>query len=251
MSDPSRATAPSRTLVFETMGTVVSVTSPTEIDPVTGEAVRTKFAELDAQFSLYRSDSEGSAVARDLTKLKTASSSFRETYDLAIAWRDATEGAFTPHRPDGKVDLSGVVKALGIQRAGEVLSAAGYRDWCLNAGGDVLVSGTSAGTPWVVGVVDPDDRTALWTSYTTTPERRAVATSGIQERGEHVWRMAADDTFVQVTVAAADIITADVLATAILAGGIGTLEHVQKSFEIDVLAGTADGRVWASPVFLS
>ena len=77
----------------------------------------------------------------------------------------------------------------------------------------------------------------------------AVATSGVQERGEHVWRMVSETTFSQVTVAAADIETADVLATAILGGGITTLELVQKAYDIDVLAQASDGLVWASPVF--
>jgi len=61
--------------------------------------------------------------------------------------------------------------------------------------------------------------------------------------------MAADDTFTQVTVAAAEIETADVLATAILAGGVTTLQLVQGKYDIDVLASAHDGRVWASPVF--
>jgi len=77
----------------------------------------------------------------------------------------------------------------------------------------------------------------------------AVATSGVQERGEHVWRMASESTFTQVTVAAADIETDDVLATAILSGGIATLQLAQKACDIDVLAHASDGTVWASPVF--
>ena len=71
----------------------------------------------------------------------------------------ATSGAFTPHRPDGAVDLSGIVKALGIQAAAAVLDAHGVRDYVLNAGGDVVVSGAQPdGRPWVVGIVDPDGR---------------------------------------------------------------------------------------------
>ena len=171
-------------------------------------------------------------------------------YWSAIAWSEATDRAFTPHRPDGVIDLSGVVKARGIQAAGEVLVLHGHTDWCLNAGGDVLVAGVQeTGEPWVVGIVDPDDRTQMWSQFATRPGRLAVATSGIQERGEHVWRMAADDTFTQVTVAAAEIETADVLATAILAGGVTTLQLVQGKYDIDVLASAHDGRVWASPIF--
>jgi thiamine biosynthesis lipoprotein len=237
-------------LVFETMGTVVTLETVLPLDPSTSDAVQDAFRALDEKFSLYKPESEASIVGRGRMGLKSASAEYQEVYWAAIAWSEATDRAFTPHRPDGVIDLSGVVKARGIQAAGDVLVRDGHVDWCLNAGGDVLVAGAQAnGEPWIVGIVDPDDRAQLWTQFATRPGRLAVATSGIQERGEHVWRMAADDTFTQVTVAAADIETADVLATAILAGGVTTLQLAQGKYDIDVLASAHDGRVWASPVF--
>ena len=237
-------------LVFETMGTVVTLVSVAPLDDATREEVQDAFRELDAKFSLYRPESEASLVGAGRAGVRTASAEYQEMYWAAITWSEATDRAFTPHRPDGVIDLSGVVKARGIQAAGDVLARHGHTDWCLNAGGDVLVAGVQdTGEPWLVGIVDPDDRTRMWSQFATRSGRLAVATSGIQERGEHVWRMAADDTFTQVTVAAADIETADVLATAILAGGVTTLQLVQGKFDIDVLASAYDGRVWASPIF--
>jgi thiamine biosynthesis lipoprotein len=220
------------------------------LDAATSDAVQEAFRALDEQFSLYKPESEASLVGHGRVGVRTASAAYQEMYWAAIAWSEATDRAFTPHRPDGVIDLSGVVKARGIQAAGDILTQYGHADWCLNAGGDVLVAGVQeTGEPWVVGIVDPDDRTTLWSQFATRPSRLAVATSGIQERGEHVWRMAADDTFTQVTVAAADIETADVLATAILAGGVTTLKLAQAKYDIDVLASAHGGRVWASPVF--
>ena len=243
------ALVPTR-LVFETMGTVVTVVSTVPIGATTADAVKAAFLELDERFSLYRHDSEASAIGRDRSLIRSASEQYRDMYWDAVAWLAATGGAFTPHRPDGVVDLSGVVKARAIEAAGDLLVAHGHEDWCLNAGGDVLVSGTQAsGEPWTVGIVDPDDRGRLWTQIRTHPGRMAVATSGVQERGDHVWRMASDTTFTQVTVAAADIETADVLATAILSGGVATLQLAQNAYDIDVLAQTSEGVVWASPVF--
>jgi hypothetical protein len=65
----------------------------------------------------------------------------------------------------------------------------GATAWCLNAGGDVLTSGAQAdGRPWVVGIVDPTDRTALISQFTCSAVHPAVATSGVAERGEHIWR---------------------------------------------------------------
>ena len=241
--------APTR-LVFETMGTVVTLISTVPIGASTAEGVEEAFRGLDERFSLYRHDSEASRIGRDRSLIRSASDPYRDMYWDAVAWLAATGGAFTPHRPDGVVDLSGVVKARAVEASGDLLVADGLVDWCLNAGGDVLVSGTQAsGEPWTVGIVDPDDRSRLWTQFVTRRGRMAVATSGVQERGEHVWRLASETTFVQVTVVAADIETADVLATAILGGGVETLQLVQKAYDIDVLAQTSDGIVWASPVF--
>ncbi len=237
--------------VFETMGTVVTLVTNEPLSQAAADDVIAAFTRLDDQFSLYRDGSEADLVARRRVRLREASASYRAVYDLAVGWRDRTGGAFTPHRPDGSIDLSGVVKALAIQAAADALTRHGVTGWCLNAGGDVLVDGMQAnGRPWVVGIVDTDDRTALWTQYSATT-KPAVATSGTAERGDHVWRLGADDTFTQVTVAAADIVTADVWATAILAGGIATLEEAQRSDDLEVLAVAADGRVWASPVFLA
>jgi thiamine biosynthesis lipoprotein len=243
------ALAPTR-LVFESMGTVVTVVSTVPIGTSTADAIKGAFRDLDERFSLYRHDSEASAIGRDRSLIRSASEPYRDMYWDAVAWLAATGGAFTPHRPDGVVDLAGVVKARAIEAAGDILVAHGHLDWTLNAGGDVLVSGAQAsGEPWTVGIVDPDDRGRLWTQIATHPGRMAIATSGVQERGEHVWRMASETTLTQVTVAAADIETADVLATAILGGGITTLQLVQKAYDIDVLAQATDGTVWASPVF--
>jgi thiamine biosynthesis lipoprotein len=55
--------------------------------------------------------------------------------------------------------------------------------------------------------------------------------------------------FAQVSVAAADIITADVLATAIVAGGRATLDSVTARWDVDVLAVAHDGALLATPGF--
>jgi len=237
-------------LVFEAMGTVVSLHAGAPLPTGAANAVRAAFATLEERFSLWIPGSEGARFARQELRLTDASPAFRAVHDEAIVWRARTEGAFTPYRPDGVADLSGIVKALAIADAGAALRARGVRDWCLNAGGDVLTDGVRADrTPWVVGIVDPGDRTALLSRFDAHEPFPAVATSGVAERGDHVWRLGADDTFTQVSVCAADIVTADVLATAILAGGPAMLRRAHDLARVEVLACAADGRVWASRAF--
>lgn len=237
-------------LVFQAMGTAVSVRAAGGVPAPVGRELRESLERLEARFSLYRHDSEASAVARRDLLVRRASPAYREVYDMALEWRTQTGGAFTPHRPDGVIDLSGIVKALAIEAAAGVLDAAGRDSWCINAGGDVLVSGKREdGYPWAVGIVDPDDRSTLLSQFVSPGGRRAIATSGTAERGEHVWRIGANATLRQVTVVSEDIVTADVLATAILAGGPDMLARAEDAWDIDVLACGADGRLWASRVF--
>lgn len=231
-----------------TMGTVVSLRGA---DDAAAEAVAAVFAAYDRTYSLWDPASLLSAVARGDLRLADTPEEVRETYALALEWRDRTGGAFTPHRPDGVVDLSGVVKALAARDAGAVLDGRSPSgSWLLDAGGDVLVRGGHDGAPWTVGVVHPDDREALIAVVPLVHPRRAVATSGTAERGEHVWRRSTP-VFRQATVVADDLVTADVLATAIVAGDERDIARCTSGGSadgaVDVLAFGVDDRVWATP----
>jgi len=229
---------------FETMGTVVSLEWSGDEQAL--DAVRGIFEDADHRFSLYRPDSELRQVADGSLELLDASSELREVYATALGWRGETGGAFTPHRPDGAVDLNGIVKAWAMAEAGRAL---GDGDWCLNVGGDVLVSGQAAsGAPWVVGIVDPADRTTLLTAVPLVGGRRAAATSGSAERGDHIWTRGREGAeFVQVTVVADDIVKADVFATATVSGGTITLDDVTGRFNIDVLTVDGEGSLRVTP----
>ncbi|QCP00298.1 FAD:protein FMN transferase [Arthrobacter sp. 24S4-2] len=255
------------------MGTVISLTLPwasgeDKLVAATG-VVERLFAGLDETFSLYRPESEASRLARAEIRLPDASEEMRRLYADAVGWRLLTEGAFTPERPDGVLDLSGIVKGFAIQEAGTSLLALGLHDWCLNAGGDVLASGSPAPgstesgkrQPWRAGIVDPEDRRTLIAGYPLggrAGAKLALATSGSAERGDHIWAAgagsgaragASPQVFRQVSVAAADIVTADVLATAIVAGGQPMLDRATDGWDIEVLAVRTGGGLLATAGF--
>ncbi|MEQ4519236.1 FAD:protein FMN transferase [Pseudarthrobacter sp. B907] len=250
---------------FRCMGTVISLTVPVApgersaaaeeaLTDATG-AVERLFQELDARFSLYRTESEASRLARRELTLRAASQDFRDRYAEAAQWRLLTEGAFTPERPDGVPDLSGLVKGFAIKEAGAALQSLGLGDWCLNAGGDVLATGSPiAGSraSWQAGIVDPEDRTTLIAAYPLGGGTGvgALATSGSAERGDHIWTSGAGvSAFRQVSVAAADIVTADVLATAVVAGGVPMLNRATSGWDVEVLAIRNDGGILATQGF--
>lgn len=247
------------------MGTVISLSIPAGtgsrrpggdrvVDAATA-AVERVFAQLDGTFSLYRPQSEASRLARGEITLREASAELRARYADAAAWRLLTEGAFTPERPDGVPDLSGIIKGYALKRAGSALRARGLGDWCLNAGGDVLVSGSPAPTsaaPWHAGIVDPQDRLSLVSGFSLGGGSRfaALATSGSAERGDHIWTAGAGRSeFRQVSVAAADIVTADVLATAVVAGGRAMLDRATAGWDVEVLAVLGGGDLLGTPGF--
>ncbi|OUM45191.1 hypothetical protein B8W73_01290 [Arthrobacter agilis] len=233
------------------MGTVVSFRASLSVRTAFTADLEQVFRDHDERFSLYRPDSELSRIATGHLALSRSSEELRDMYALAVEWRNATGSLFQPSDPDGRLDLNGVVKAHAIHRAGAFLEQQGATDWSLNCGGDILCSGLqSPGVPWTIGIADPADRTALVATVAATPTRRAIATSGTSERGQHIWARTRGETETpldQVTVAAADILTADVLATAICAGGSSSIRDLAERFGVDVWAIDADRQLVRTP----
>lgn len=81
------------------------------------------------------------------------------------------------HDPDAAIDLGGIAKGYGVDRAVEALRAYGIRNGLVNVGGDLYALGVSAdGDAWTVGIQSPDDPQRL--VETLEVEDAAVATSG-------------------------------------------------------------------------
>jgi thiamine biosynthesis lipoprotein len=204
-------------------------------------AVRAVYAELrevDRVFSPYRDDSEISMLAGGVLAWSDATPLVREVAGHCLRAAELTGGLFDATRPDGNWDPSGLVKGWATERAARLLTAVGGLDWCLNAGGDVVVSCPS-GEPFVVGIQDPSDPAAISTSIRCTTG--AVATSGTAARGAHLYdpRTGAPTAgdWLSVSVIGPSLETADVLATAaFVAGSLEIVEHVDQYAGLAVTA---------------
>ncbi|MEY4313340.1 MAG: hypothetical protein RLZZ319_849 [Actinomycetota bacterium] len=207
--------------VWDAMGTFVSVRIP----DVDGEkrvaaidGAKHVIELLEHEYSLYMEDSPISTLARGEVTLDSLSEDFRDTYARAIEWRNETGGAFTPHRGDGVIDLSGIVKADAIAAAAHVMRAHGITDFSLNFGGDILVSGDER--TWPVAIGHPTRTLEAVATVTLDATWCAIATSGTHDRGEHIWRQVSDGPrLIAATVIGRDIVECDVWATAIISGG--------------------------------
>jgi thiamine biosynthesis lipoprotein len=60
---------------------------------------------------------------------------------------------------------------------------------------------------------------------------RSVATSGSSERGQHIWgkENTGPSEYLQATVVASDLVTADIWATAMISGGASALALFEKT----------------------
>ena len=85
------------------------------------------------------------------------------------------------HDPDVKIDLGGIAKGYGVDRAVAALRARGIEHALVAAGGDIYALGRSpSGEPWQIGIQSPFDTQAL--SSSVPLENAAISTSGDYEQ---------------------------------------------------------------------
>ncbi len=204
--------------VEQIMGTAIRVELPDgRLGPVLGE-VFAWFREVDARFSLYRTDSEMSRLARGELSETDVHQDIREVLDQCEVVRVRSGGSFDVrrHRADGLLDPTGLVKGWSVDRAGSILNAAGVSDWSIDAGGDVRTHGRPApGAAWRVGIQHPLRRDAIAAVISGTD--MAVATSGAYERGDDIVDPIDSGTpgqLLSVTVVGPELALADAYATA-------------------------------------
>jgi thiamine biosynthesis lipoprotein len=193
------------------------------VDSRAERAIDAAFAYLqwvDETFSTYKAGSQISRLNAGALALEQADPRVNDVLAECDRLRDQTDGYFDIRRADG-IDPSGYVKGWAIRGAGDGLRQAGFSNWCVEAGGDLAVSGHNEdGEPWRVGIRDPRQAGAIVKVLHLTTG--AAATSGLYERGEHIYnphtgRPATE--LASVTVVGPDIVTADVYATAAFAMG--------------------------------
>jgi thiamine biosynthesis lipoprotein len=187
------------------------------------------FELLDRTFSPFIAGSEVSRINSGEMRLGEAGELVRQAIDLCRQYERATDGFFSAWIA-GRFDPSGLVKGWAIDRGCSVLDRHGYRNYFVDAGGDVQTRGRNAeGGPWRVGIRHPVQRDKF--ARVVLADGLAVATSGTYEKGKHVLDPHTGkpaDTWVSFTVVGPDILQADVYATACLAMGTKGLDFLAR-----------------------
>jgi thiamine biosynthesis lipoprotein len=248
----SAATLERRAWVEQIMGLPVSVhlRGPDAGSSAAGERVAAVFADLrrvDAVLSPYRPDSDLSRWERHELAADHADPMLAEVMRLCDEARERTDGWFDPrglpdpHDGSPRYDPSGLVKGWAAERAARHLAGLPGHGWCLNAGGDVLVSAPDDQPPWRVGIEHPGDPARIM--RVVDLRLGAVATSGRTHRGNHIvdphtHRPATASS--AVTVVGPTLLWADVYATATATrgpAGLAWLDGVDDYHGLMVTAG--------------
>ncbi len=208
----------------------------------------------DQIFSLYKPESPLSRLARGETSVAELDPIVNKVWDACLEWESQTGGWFSSFTPQNTFDPSGLVKTWAAQRAANILLDGGVGDFTLNAGGDILInSGSIERVDWRIAVHKPtsissDDAGILTVFDFWNTEFRALATSGMSERGKHIWNpkaagKEAADSIVQVSALSDDLVTADVWATAAFAEGPDALDRIEQVRNLEALMVLHDGNL--------
>jgi thiamine biosynthesis lipoprotein len=238
------------------MGMVIGVDVRDALEPsVLETAIEEVFAWLhwvDATFSTYRPDSQISRFDRGELSLAACCADVRWVLGRCEELRTETGGYFDARaNPRRALDPSGLVKGWAVERASGLLAAAGAVNHCINAAGDIRTRGEpEPGRSWHVGVVHPLHRDALCALLAVGDA--AVATSGVAERGQHVFDPhtgAPVGELASVTVIAAELTHADTYATAALAMGAAAPAWLAGLVGSEALVIDPGGYAWETPGF--
>ena len=197
------------------------------------EKVFSYFNYVDETFSIYKPDSEISKINRGKVKLEDAGKDVSEVFALSEQTKQLTGGYFNIVTPQGKYDPSGLVKGWAIYNAAKILEGSGYKNFYVEAGGDIQTFGHNPeGKNWSVGVKNPFDQSQIVKVVYLFGQ--GIATSGTYIRGQHIYNPhnpgSTISDIASLTVIGLNVYEADRFATAAFAmgkQGINFIESLQ------------------------
>lgn len=187
------------------------------------------FEYVDGKFSTYKEQSEISQINKHELGLEAASEDMKTIFDLAEQTSLLTDGYFNILH-NGIFDPSGLVKGWAINNAADILLEKGFKDFYVEAGGDIQVFGkNSQGQNWRVGIRNPFNIEEIVKILSVSG--CGVATSGTYIRGQHIYNPQNRDLppgeIMSLTVIGPDIFEADRFATAAFAMGCEGINFIE------------------------
>lgn len=200
------------------------------------EKVFTFFDYVDKKFSTYKKNSETERINRGEVDRQKYSLDMKKVFLLSEKTKRETDGYFDIVK-NGKYDPLGLVKGWAIYAASKILAKEGYRNFYIDAGGDIQAMGKNEdGKPWKVGIQSPFSASEI-VKVLSIQNNEGVATSGTYIRGNHIYNPKEGkkevSNILSLTVVGPNIFDADRFATAAFAmgeKGIVFIDHL-RGFE--------------------
>jgi FAD:protein FMN transferase len=204
------------------------------------------FNYVDKTFSTYKKESEISKINRNEIKESNYSKDMKMVLALSEKTRLETNGYFNIVTPENLYDPSGLVKGWSINNAINILSKLGYKNFYIDAGGDIETRGKNEkGEAWSVGIRHPfsSDKSQIVKTVFITDS--GLATSGTYIRGQHIYNPHAGRIplldIVSLTVIGPNVYEADRFATAAFAMGNKGINFIEKMGGFEGYSIDADG----------
>ena len=218
------------------MGTVITVEiADPRAEKKDLDKVFAYFKEAEDRFSVFKDKSEITLINEGLWTGEW-SQDMKTIFALSEKTKEETGGYFDIVSNNGKYNPSGLVKGWSIYNAAKILSGQGYKNFYIEAGGDIEVRGrNSAGQPWRVGIKNPFNQKEI--VKVAHLSDRGIATSGTYIRGQHIYspfdRNEPIKDIVSLTVIGPNVYEADRFATAAFAMGSRGIVFIEnlKGFE--------------------
>lgn len=166
---------------------------------------------------------------------------------------DEENNTVTLTDPQMRLDVGAIAKGYATEQVAQWLEEQGVSGWLLNVGGNVRAIGNKAdGTPWTVGLENPEDTSAEYLAYLNLTDE-ALVTSGSYQRyyivdGKSYHHIIHPDTlmpaegYLSVSVICPDSGLGDALSTALFCMSVAEGKTLVESLEgVEALWMTADG----------
>lgn len=196
------------------------------------DAVFSYFQHIEETFSVFKETSEISKINRGEISENDYSQEMKEVFEKSEQTRRETNGYFNIII-NGRYNPSGLVKGWAIYNAGQLLKNRGFKNFYVDAGGDIQAYGrNSHNRLWSVGIKNPFQQEQIVKVIYLLPAGLGMATSGTYIRGQHIYNPHNSarplTEIVSLTVIGSNIYEADRFATAAFAMERSGIEFLER-----------------------
>jgi thiamine biosynthesis lipoprotein len=219
----------------------------------TREGIFSYFQTVEERFSPFKDSSEVCRLNAGQLKPADYSADLRLILELSAQTKAETNGYFDIYQ-NGRCNPSGLVKGWAIYHAANLLKEQGFKNYYINAGGDIEASGlNSAGQAWRVGIANPFNPQEI--VKIVKIDNCGIATSGTYRRGQHIYNPLAPGQplteIISLTVIGPNVYEADRFATAAFAMGRTGLDFIETRPGLEAYLIDSNGQATLTSGFKS